>query len=190
MARLSTNFAPTEHSTDQNDFGTIPEGIYSLEVIASDVSIDGRNEAVKVTYAVIAPAEYSGRYVFDWFDINNDDAEKQRRGNQNFSRLCRAIGYDEQEEGVLDDSEKLHFRAFTAKVKDNPAGVSKAGKPYKAKNQIGLYYYPDEGNVPEPAVTVAAPANDNRRPAAAANYNRAATPAAKPAGSKPWGARK
>lgn len=192
MARLGSTFAPTAHETEQNDFGTIPEGIYQLEVIASDVRKDGNNEAVTVTYSVIAPEAYKGRYVFDWFDINHDDPDYQRRGNQNFARLCRAIGYDEATEGPLEDSENIHLRAFTAKVADNPAGVSKkTGKPFKAKNSIGKFFFPDSEEIPEPEITgpVGGAANDNR-PAARQPAPAAARPAAAAAGSRPWGGKK
>lgn len=192
MARLGTTFTPTEHETEQNDFGNVPEGIYQLEIITSEVRKDGNNEAVTVTYAVIAPEEYKGRYIFDWFDINHNDPEYQRRGNQNFARLCRAIGYDEATEGPLEDSESLHLRMFTAKVKDNPAGVSKAGKPFKAKNSIGKFFFPDMGEIPEPEITAPAAANDNRRQQAAPAQQQARPAAAAAAAGgarRPWGAK-
>ncbi|MEY9198717.1 hypothetical protein ABIA16_003833 [Sinorhizobium fredii] len=189
MARLGSTFAPTAHDTEQTDFGNVPDGIYQLEVIASDVRKDGNNEAVTVTYSVIAPEEYKGRYIFGWFDINHSDPAFQERGNRDFARLCRAIGYDEATEGPLEDSENLHLRAFTARVKDNPAGVSKAGKPFKAKNSIGKFYFPDSEEIPAPEITgpVGGAANDNRP--AARQPAPAAQQAARPAttGARPWG---
>lgn len=189
MAQLGKRFDPTENDTTQQDFSNVPDGIYLLQIIESDVKPDGDNEAVTTQYEVIEPVEYEKRRIFGWFDVTNDDPEKQERGNRDFSKLCRAIGYDRDAEGELENTDQLHLRPFTAKVKDAPAGVSKAGKPYKAKNQIVLYYYPDEGNAPEPVITgtVAkpSPANDNRpaaRPAAAA---ASAAPAR--TGARPWG---
>lgn len=188
MAQLGVKFSPTEHSTEQQDFTNFPDGIYCLEMISSDVRKDGDDEAVTATFEVREPEEYAGRRMFGWYDINHHDPSFQERGNRDFSRLCRAIGYDEESEGVLEDSEALHYRPFMAKVKDSPAGVSKAGKPYKAKNTFALFYYPDEGNLPTPVVTgKPAAANDNKPAARAA---AAAAPQQRAAGARPWGGKK
>lgn len=82
----------------------------------------------------------------------------------------------------VEDSEELHFKAFTVKI-----GLGKPSKDgqYPARAEIKRYYFPDQGDVPEPAIDAEQPrpaANDNR-PAArvAGNDNRPA------AGKRPWG---
>lgn len=80
----------------------------------------------------------------------------------------------------VEDSEELHFKAFTAKI-----GLGRPSKDgqYPARAEIKKYFFPDQGDVPEPAIdseqpkaaSKPAPANDNK-PAPAA-------------GKRPWGQR-
>lgn len=184
MAALTKTFNAQEHDTEQSDFELLPNGIMRLEVSASDIKDQDGNKALNITIEVIEPEEYAKRRFFAWIDLEHKEADKQERGQREFAKLCRAIGVTE-----VDDSEQLHFMPFTARVKRNEAGIAKkSGLPYKAKNTIGKYFYPDEGDLPEPAIDDVQPskpiaANNNQRPAA--NQN---TPASKPAatGSRPW----
>lgn len=184
MARLGTTFNAQDHDTTQSDFELLPTGVYRLEVSASDVREEEGDITLAVTYDVIEPEQYKGRRIFGYIDLQNKDSKKQEDGQRDFAKLCRAVGV-----GTVDDSEQLHLIAFTAKVQNAPAGVSKAGRPYKAKNRIQRFYFPDEGNTPEPAIDAnqpSAPANDNR-PAPA---QTAARPAAAATGARrPWGAK-
>lgn len=186
MAQLGRTFDATAHDTTQSDFELLPTGIYQLEVTASDVrKDDDDNKTLALTYDVVQPEEFKSRKIFAYIDLEHRETKKQEDGQRDFARLCRAIGLS-----AVEDSEELHFITFTAKVQNSPAGVSRStGRPYKAKNRIQRFYFPDEGNVPEPAIDAAQPAkpaNDNR---AAANDNRpAARPAAAAAatGNRPW----
>lgn len=188
MAALGKTFDPTEHDTTQTDYELLLNGIYRLEVSAADIKEEGNNKSLNLAVDVIEPEDYAKRKFFVWIDIEHDDPEFQERGQREFARLCRAI-----ELGVVDDTDELLFKPFTARVKKGEAGVGKkSGKPYKARNSIQKYFFPDEGPLPKPEIDAVQPtpakaapvaANQNARPAAAA-------PAAKAAGSKPWGARK
>lgn len=159
MARLNTTFNPTEHDTQQRDFEEVPNGIYKLEIESSEVGPNsaGTGTVLKVVNRVIEPAEYEGRKIFGNFNIEHPNAKAQKIGAEQLASLCRAIGYA----GELDDSEELHLRAFTAKVE-----LGKASNGYKAKAEVKRYYFPDEGNVPEPAIA-------ENQPAPAANDNKA-----------------
>lgn len=187
MAALGKRFDATTHDTEPQEFELLPDGIYRLEVIASEVKEEENgNKQVPITIGVIEPENYKNRQIRLWIDYEHNDAEKQARGQRDLASLCRAVGVFEPE-----NTEELHLIAFTAKVKKGAAGVSKAGNPYKARNSISRYYYPDEGNVPEPFVDASAAArpvaaNNNQRPAA--NQNSAAP--AKAAGNRPWGSKK
>jgi hypothetical protein len=180
MAALG-QFNAQEHDTAPQEYELLPDGIYRLEIIASEVKEDGNNKQVPLTISVIEPDAYKGRQLRLWLDYEHDNPEYQARGQRELASICRAVGVPSPL-----DTEELHLIGFTAKVKKGAAGVSRAGNAYKARNSISRYYYEDEGNVPEPFVDASAPANDNK-PAArvAANTNNAA--AAKPAGSRPWG---
>lgn len=184
MAALGKTFDASTHDTTQTDYAELPNGIYSLEVEASDVvpTKQGNGTILKTTLTVIAPEDYKGRKLFSSYNIENSSPVAQEIGQKQFASLCRAIGISE-----VENSEDLHFHAFTAKV-----GLGKPSKDgqYPARAEVKRYYFADEGDVPEPAidptqptaaapvVRAQAPANDNRQ---------AAAPAARAAGSKPWG---
>ncbi|RUM98998.1 DUF669 domain-containing protein [Pseudaminobacter arsenicus] len=183
MAQLATRFDATAHDTEQRDYEELPNGIYELEVEASDVTPtkDGRGTILKTTMVVLRPEDYAKRKLFNNYNLENPNAQAQEIGQRQFASLCRAIGIDS-----VEDSEDLHFKAFTAKI-----GLGKPSKDgqYPARAEIKAYYFPDQGNVPEPAIDASQPAtkpaaaNDNRQAPAA----KAAAPAA--AGKRPWGSK-
>lgn len=181
MAQLGQKFDATTHDTTQNDYAELPNGTYELEIEASDVVATraGDGTILKTTMVVLRPEEFAKRKLFGNYNLENKNAQAQEIGQKQFASLCRAIGKSE-----VEDSEDLHFQAFTAKI-----GLGKPSKDgqYPARAEIKRYYFPDEAELPEPAVDATQPAaaNDNRR--AAANDNAAAQPAAKAAGgAKPW----
>lgn len=179
MARLGTAFDATQHDTTQSDYSELPNGIYRLEIEASDVvpTKNGKGTILKTTFSVIEPADYKDRKLFGNYNLENESAQAQEIGQKQFAMLCRAIG-----ESSVEDSEDLHFRGFVVKI-----GLGKPSKDgqYPARAEIKTYFYPDdEKPVPEPAIDAVqpaatpAPANDNRpaaKPAAAA-----------PAKKNPW----
>lgn len=190
MAVLGKKFDATAHDTTQSDYAELPNGIYKLEIEVSEVkeTSNGKGTVLKVTNVVVEPEEYKGRKLFNNYNLENESAQAQEIGQKQFAALCRAIGVTE-----VEDSEELHFRAYTARVALGRA--SKDGQ-YPARAEIKRYYFEDEGNVPEPAIddvqptakpaaTRPAAANNNQRPAA--NQNTPAAAAAKPAGARPWG---
>ncbi len=178
MAGLGQRFDATQHDTEQKDFGNVPNGIYKLELEASDVVKKDGNTGLKTTFNVIEPEQYKGWKVFGYYNLEHSSTKAQEIGQKQFASLCRAV-----EVNSVEDSEQLHFISFTARV-----GLGKANNGYEAKPEIKRYYFPDEGNIPTPEIDAnqpapqAAPANDNK-PAPAAQA------AAKPAGARPWGKR-
>lgn len=185
MAQLGQRFDATQHDTAQADYSELPNGDYELEIEASEIKVGENGTGLKTTMVVERPAEYKGRKLFNYYNLEHKNSQAQEIGQRQFASLCRAIGVD----GV-EDSEELHFKLFTVKV-----GLGKPSKDgqYPARAEIKKYYFPDEGNVPTPAVDASQPrvaANDNRPAAAtrgAANDNRPAQ--AQPAaatGSRPW----
>lgn len=186
MAQLARSFNPQDHDTEQKEFSLLPEGIYSLEVESSKEN-DKNNDnyfRLDVVYNVREPEEFAGRKIFDGFNLVHNNPEAERISNEQFASLCRAIGHV----GPVDESEVLHLLPFTAKVRVKPASKGKDGKEYSPKNVVGRFYFPDEGEIPAPEITGALPAaNDNKQTTTAA---RPAAAAPKPAGSRPWGAKK
>ncbi|MGM4911471.1 DUF669 domain-containing protein [Rhizobium sp. 768_B6_N1_8] len=194
MARLGTAFNAQDHDTTQRDYaGEVPNGIYLLEIETSEVkpTKKGNGTILATTVKVIEPEELKGRTIFNNnYNLENDNPKAQEIGQKQFASLCRAIGVDS-----VEDSEELHFRAFTAKVGRGKASVGEDSKSYPGRAEIKRYYFPDEGNVPSPEIDAVQPAEE--APPAAANDNRPAqlsAPAqqqqeAKPAGRRPWGAK-
>ncbi|TIL38558.1 DUF669 domain-containing protein [Mesorhizobium sp.] len=190
MAALGKRFDATAHDTTQSDYAELPNGVYKLEIEASEVkpTSNGDGTILKVTNSVIEPEDYKGRKLFNNYNLENKSVVAQEIGQKQFASLCRAIGLSD-----VEDSEQLHFIAYTAKV-----GLGKPSKDgqYPARAEIKRYYFEDEGAVPEPSIDEVQPkpapvAANNNRPAA--NQNRpspAATTTSKPAGAKPWGNKK
>ena len=179
MAQLGQRFNAQDHDTTQSDYSELPNGDYELEIEASDINVGANGTGLKTTMNVVRPEEYKGRKLFNYYNLEHKNAQAQEIGQRQFASLCRAIGVS----GV-DDSEELHFKLFTVKV-----GLGKPSKDgqYPARAEIKKYYFPDEGNVPTPAVDAVQPrvaANDNRP--AAANDNRTAQAQPAAAGSRPW----
>lgn len=179
MAKLATRFDASAHDTEQRDYEELPNGIYELEIEASDVAPtkDGRGTILKTTMVVLRPEEYEKRKLFTNYNLENPSAQAQEIGQRQFASLCRAIGVQE-----VEDSEELHFKSFTVKI-----GLGKPSKDgqYPARAEIKRYYFPDQGDVPEPAIDAEQPrppTNDNRP--AARPAQQAAAPAA---GKRPWG---
>ncbi len=187
MARL--NFDATQHDTEQTSYEDLPLGVYRFEMTASDIQPNskGTGTVLKTTLSVIEPAEYEGRKFFANYNIQNNNPKAEEIGQRDFAKLCRATGVQS-----VEDSEELHGISFLAKLKMGKDSKEKNadGTPtYPARVEIGRYFYPDEGDLPTPAIDDDQPsapkaANDNRQAAPA----RAAAPAAAAGGkSRPWG---
>ncbi|TGQ19284.1 hypothetical protein [Mesorhizobium sp. M00.F.Ca.ET.217.01.1.1] len=202
MAALSQTFDATQHDTDKQggDYEDLPNGIFVFEVEASDIVETGpenkrTGNGLKYTANVLGPAGYEGRKFFGFINLENDNSTAQEIGQREFACMCRAIGVQK-----VSDTEELHLKSYTVKLGlGKPSKKLNAdGQPlYPARMEVKKYYFPDEGNVPEPAIDenqpARAPANDNRR--LAANDNRSAA-ASRPAPqqqaaasgkARPWG---
>lgn len=191
MAALGSTFNATEFETEQRDYTELPNGIYRLEVEASDVvpTKAGDGVILKTTLSVLEPEQFKSRKLFNTYNLENKNPTAQKIGQEQFASLCRAIG-----ETSVDDSEHLHFRAFTAQI---GLGKPSADGKYPARAEVKKYFFntDKDGNsidLPEPSVDAVQPAAAApvTRAQAPANDNRQAAAAPKSAGSKPWGAKK
>lgn len=188
MAKLDIKFDITEVDTNaQREYSELPDGIYRLEIEATDVKKTNAGDGTILAYTsvVIEPEQFAGRKLFGNLNLENPNPKAQAIGQEQFSMLCRAVGLDSNP----DDSEELHFKAFTVKLGLGKPSTGKDGTAYPARAEIKRYYFEDQGDVPEPGIdanqpTKAAPANDNRAPV------KTATAATKPADAgkaRPWG---
>jgi hypothetical protein len=200
LAGLGRKYTAGDVDTDQRE--ELPAGIYKLEIESTDIVETGPEDArtgngLKYTANVLEPESLKGRKFFGFINLENKNDEAQRIGQQEFACLRRACGIED-----IEDSEELHFIGYTVKLAmGNPSKKKNAdGTPvYPARLTVKRYYFPDEGNLPEPKIDENQPskpapraANDNR---AASNDNKPATskPAATAAAggkSRPWGNKK
>lgn len=181
MAGLGQKFDATAHDTEQKDYDELPNGIYKLEIEASEVkeTSTGSGTILKVVNTVVLPQEYFGRKLFNNYNLENKNAQAQEIGQKQLASLCRAIGVS-----GIEDSDELHFKPYIAKV-----GLGKRSKDgqYPARAEIKKYYFPDSDDVPKPSVDAVQPvkaANDNRP---AANDNKPAAAATSGGKARPWG---
>lgn len=196
MASLGKKTNVNDVDTSQSDYSPLPEGIYGLEVVESDYKEQGNGKKAEFKCTVLAPEEYEGRtfYISEWGEHSTPQA--QDIGNRNIGKLAKACELEDYE-----NTEEFHFRPFVAKVGfGKPYPAKKDGVPLldangnqimRQSNEVKRYYFPQDGQVPQPFVDAGAAvsqqqpaANDNR---AAANDNR---PAAQSGGAKkarPWG---
>lgn len=192
MAKIGVRVEATEENTQQRDFSNLPNGDYGLEISASEIR--EKNEGTRdhsinlsVTIDVLAPEELKGRKIFQNYNLQHPNSQVQEIGQRQFACLLRALGM----QAAPDDSDELHFISFMARIgmgKDSKEKNADGSPKYAARNEIKKYFYPDEGNLPEPKVDAApTAANDNRRQPA--NDNAASKPAAAAAGGtrRPWG---
>jgi hypothetical protein len=198
MAQLGTKFKPTEHDTTQNDYTNLPDMIADLEIVQSEIketsTKNGAGKMLMLRYGIVEPEDYKGRLVFGNITLEHDKSETQEIGQKTFARLCRAMGIQDE----VTDSDELHFKSFRAKIglgkpsKDKNADGSPV---YPAKNELKVFYYPDDGEMPDVGLLGPAPANDNRKPA---NDNAPPRGDARTTGNggaaatktRPWGTKK
>jgi hypothetical protein len=187
MASLGKTFNAQDHDTTQSDYSELPNGIYKIEIEASEVKAtsNGKGTILKVTNSVIEPEDYKGRKLFNNYNLENESAQAQEIGQKQFASLCRAIGV-----ASVDDSEELHFKEYVVRV---ALGKPSKDGQYPARAEIKRYYFPDEGDPPEPAIDEVQPAtkpvaaNNNQRPAANDNRTAAAPAKAATGQRRPWG---
>jgi hypothetical protein len=196
MASLGQKFSATNHDTDKQggDYEDLPAGIYQFEIEATEIVETGPEDnrtgsGMKYTASVLAPSEMEGRKFFGFINLENKNAQAQEIGQKELACMCRALEIEE-----VEDTEELHFKAYTVKLglgkpskKKNPDG----SPLYPARMEVKRYFYPDEGNIPTPEVTDVVPANDNKpapsNPSSARSTGNGGSAASKPAGSRPWG---
>ncbi|MFU0504150.1 DUF669 domain-containing protein [Pseudaminobacter sp. NGMCC 1.201702] len=191
MAKFGVSIAVTEESTEQREFPDLPSGVFKVEISAAEVRRKNEGEqdetaGFNATFDVIEPEELHGRKFFNYYNLTHPNPEAQRIGQEEFSRLRRALGFgdvdaDMEEQDVIDEMRLVPLIVTYGMGKDskkkNPDGTPK----YPAQMGIRRYWYPDLNDAPP--IGVAAAANDNRP--AAKVVAKPATPAAT-GGSKPW----
>jgi hypothetical protein len=159
-------------------------------------------KGLKYTSDVLLPEEVKGRKFFGFINLENPNSQAQEIGQREFGAMRRAMGI----EAEVDDSEQLHFIPYFVKL---DWGKPNAKKGYDGNMEVKRYYFPDEGNLPVPALDQVqkpkpllnpeakaagaasrqasrpAATNNNQRPAG--NDNKPAQKTAAGGAARPWG---
>lgn len=132
MASIAYSFNP--NAVPSSGYQPLPAGEYTLEIVESHYRPNANGTGMVLALkAQIIGGEYEGRPYFIWMDLENDDADKQNRGQRDFAGLRRATG-------VLapDDTEELHFKPFRVKI-----GVQEKKVTGEPVNCIVQYLFDD-----------------------------------------------
>ena len=197
MAKFGVSVTVTEASTVQKpQYENLPKGTYRLqleaaEIIEKNIGQPDHSIMLKSTFEVLEPEDYATRKLFGNYNLKNKSAVAQQIGNDQFQCLLRALELGSvEEDSETDDLLFIAFMADVALGKDSKTKNADGSPEYPGRPEIKKYYFPDEGDLPEPKVETPVAANDNTK---AANTNTRTAPApaaAKPAGTKPWNAKK
>lgn len=160
MANLGETFDPDTVPADE--FTPLPDGEYLAQIVESEMKAtkSGNGEMLKLTWQVMAgPLE--GRKFWDQLNIRNPNEIAQRIALQSMKKICEAAGV-----GAITDSEELHEKPIYVKLK------VKSDPNYGDKNEVKGYRPYTQAAPPKVGAASKAP-----------------PPAAKAAGSRPWGQR-
>lgn len=144
-------------------YDPIPEGEYVLKALDAEekATSAGTGSYIKVKFEVVK-GEYTGRLIWQNFNINNPSEKAQRIGRQQMVAWATACGKPD-----ADDTDKLLDKPFSAAV-----SIEKGTGGYSDSNRIKAFLFNQE----------AAPAKAAPKPAA--KPAPAAAPASKSA--NPW----
>ena len=144
-------------------YDPIPEGEYVLKALDAEekTTSAGTGSYIKAKFEVVK-GEYTGRLIWQNFNINNPSEKAQRIGRQQLVAWAAACGKPD-----ADDTDKLLEKPFTAAV-----SIEKGTGGYSDSNRVKAFLFNQE----------AAPAKVAPKPAA--KPAPAAAPASKSA--NPW----
>lgn len=194
MAKFGVKIAVTEESTDQKpQYEDLPGGVFKVEISAAEVRRKNEGEqdeasGFNATFDVVEPEDLKGRKFFNYYNLTHPNPEAQRIGQEEFSRLRRALGLgdvdaDMEEQEVIDEMRLESFIVTYGMGKDSKKKNPDGSPKYPAQMGIRKYWYPDLNDAPPIGVTAA---NDNK--ASAKVVAKPATPVAAAGVKKknPW----
>jgi hypothetical protein len=158
-----SDVTPDTGATGGGSYDPIPEGEYVLKALDAEekTTSAGTGSYIKVKFEVVK-GEYTGRLIWQNFNINNPSEKAQRIGRQQMVAWATACGKPD-----ADDTDKLLEKPFTAAV-----SIEKGTGGYSDSNRVKAFLFNQE----------AAPAKAAPKPAA--KPAPAAAPASKSA--NPW----
>jgi hypothetical protein len=136
--------------------GVLPASEYTFEIVSSEVKLtkSGDGTMLAIGLAVIDPAEYAKRRVFENLCIVHPNPKTQEIAQAQLSSLCRALGI-----AKLQDSDDLMGRIVRARVKVRPAANG-----YDESNAVVAYEAAHGAVPPAPKPTTAPPSGKAATP--------------------------
>lgn len=140
------------------EYSPIPDGEYILTAVDAEEKETSRGDGsyIKVKFEV-ARGEYSGRLLWQNFNINNPSEKAQRIGRQQLVAWATACGKPD-----ADDTDKLLDKQFRAEV-----SIEKGTGGYADSNRIKVFMFDSD----EPKTAPKAKAKTEAAPAAAKSSN-------------------
>lgn len=144
MAKFGFDVAEVEVDAPV-EYDPIPEGEYVLKALEAEEKETSRGDGsyIKVKFEVVK-GEYSGRLLWQNFNINNPSEKAQRIGRQQLVAWATACGKPD-----ADDTDKLLDKTFNAAV-----SIEKGSGGYRDSNRIKAFLFErDEPKAAKPAAT-------------------------------------
>lgn len=157
-----SDVTPDTGATGGGSYDPIPEGEYVLKALDAEekTTSAGTGSYIKVKFEVVK-GEYTGRLIWQNFNINNPSEKAQRIGRQQMVAWATACGKPD-----ADDTDKLLEKPFTAAV-----SIEKGTGGYSDSNRVKAFLFNQEAApakaAPKPAAKPApatAPASKSANP--------------------------
>jgi hypothetical protein len=110
MAQLGT-FDPSQVQDEEREL--LPAGTYTAQIIESDLvaTKNGAGQMLKLTFEIV-DGPCAKRRVWENLNIQHTNQQAQEIAQRSLKRICSAVGH----QGVLTDSEHLHFKPMRIRV--------------------------------------------------------------------------
>lgn len=128
MAQLG-NFNPDQVQDEQREL--LPPGQYIAQIIESDLvaTKTGSGQMLKLTFEIV-DGPLAKRRLWENLNIQNSNAQAQEIAQRSLKRICTAVGH----QGVLSDSEALHFKPMRIRVSVEEDKSGQYGPQNRIKN--------------------------------------------------------
>jgi hypothetical protein len=153
---LGHAFDSTQVEPNEPRGGVLPAGEYTFEIVAAEVKPTkaGDGTILAFSLAVIDPAEFAKRRVFENLCIVHPKQQTQEIAQAQLSSLCRALGISQ-----LKDTDELLGRVVRARIKVRPPANG-----YDESNAVVAYEAAHGAVPPGPKAPSPAPAGKTATP--------------------------
>ncbi len=137
MAKFGFDIAEVEVS-ERGDFEVMPKGEYRLKGVEAESKTTSRGDGsyIAAKFEVIKPSEYSGRFVWQNFNVENPNDKAQKIGREQLAGWARACGKPNAK-----DTDELLERPFDCKL-----DIEKGTGGYSDKNKIASFLSASSGS--------------------------------------------